>query len=114
MKDAKLLSIIFLVVLFGIEGCMPHRYWRESIDRMVGTKFDPQKERNEQTTSYYTRKSSKGDDFYYRVEAESGNKRYYILWSDSCRYSLLVNSNGTILSWRYEDVAYPRHDCFTY
>jgi hypothetical protein len=105
--------LILLICVMMVFGCQMHGVWKDAKDRMVGTKFDPAQERNQQTRSFYARYYPKGSKFYYRVDQEPPNLRYYIQWSPQCRYSLLVDPDGTILSWRYEDVKDPSWDCVT-
>lgn len=81
---------------------------------LVGTKFDPLKERNEQTRGLYTKylKAERIEGrFFYRVEHEPPNTRYYIQSGHACRYSLLVAPDNVIISWRYEGVQNPRWNC---
>jgi hypothetical protein len=98
-----------------VSGCSMHGIGKSSTDMYVGTKFDPTKVRNQQTRDLYTHSYNypKGGQFYYKVDQEPPNLRYYIKWSPKCRYSLLVDPDGTILSWRYEDVKDPGWDCVT-
>ena len=91
-----------------------HGVWKDSIDMLVGTKFDPKLDRNAQAGILYTRFYPKGDAFYYQVGHEPPNTRYYIKWmGDRCKYSLLVSPSDVILSWRYEGVKNPEWDCVT-
>jgi hypothetical protein len=105
--------LILLICVMMVPGCPMHGVWKDSVDRFVGTKFDPTLERNQQTTNFYTRRYPTGSQFYYKIGQEPPNLRYYIMWNVNCRYSLLVDPDGTILSWRYEDVKDPGWDCVT-
>ncbi|MDR1708731.1 MAG: hypothetical protein LBS70_03335 [Candidatus Accumulibacter sp.] len=87
-------------------GC--HGFWKEHKDELIGTKLDLSKELR------YSRGVGipQGEKFYYRIEQEPPNTRYYIRWSYHCRYSLLVAPDNTILSWRFDDTEDPEWSCF--
>jgi hypothetical protein len=106
-------AILLLIGVIGLSGCFPHQVWKDANDKYVGTKFDPASARNSETRDLYTQSYNytKEGVFYYQVVQEPPNLRYYIKWSWKCRYSLLVAPDGTILSWRYEDVREPS-DCY--
>ncbi|THF62816.1 hypothetical protein E6C76_16220 [Pseudothauera nasutitermitis] len=110
MKIKRGISIsLTLACFFMVSGCY-HGYWKESKDRLIGTKFDPNEIRNE-TGDVYRAFVPKGEAIYYRVDQEPPNTRYFIKWTSHCRYSLLVDPNGTILSWRFEDTESPSRSC---
>jgi hypothetical protein len=86
----------------AIPGIGP--YASEVVERFVGTQFknpiDP--ERNVSTGSFYSR-VYKGGEWIYRTEPEGLGTRYYIrFYYDRCKYSLYVDQNDTIRSWRDE------------
>ncbi len=103
-----LISLV-LACFFIVAGCY-HSYWKESRDSLIGTKFDPNKSLSE-IGSRYRYYIPKEEAIYYRVDQEAPNTRYFIEWTPHCRYSLLVDPNGTILSWRFEDTERPSRSC---
>lgn len=111
LRVSGVLFLLGICIFFG--GCSMHGAWRDTRDMFVGTKFDPDKNLNVQAKSYYRRFVPAGGRLYYRMDFEPPNIRYYIQWSQSCRYSLLVSPDSTIISWRYEDVNNPSRDCVT-
>ncbi len=102
-----LISLV-LACFFIVSGC--HSYWKESKDRLIGTKFDPSENRDE-TGGGYRFFVPKGEAIYYRIDQEPPNTRYFIKWNSHCRYSLLVDPNDTILSWRFEETKDPSRAC---
>jgi hypothetical protein len=105
----KIATLLIGVIFFS--GCSTHQAWVNGKNIMVGTSFDPADD-NKAYWHYY-RDKKRGNLFYYKVEQEPPNVRYYINWTgaDRCRYSLLVSPGGIILSWRYEDAKDPWWDC---
>lgn len=86
----------------AIPGLGPHA--SEVVDRFIGLRFtnpaDP--ERNPDNRQRYTR-VGKGEPWLTRVENEGPGKRYYIRFDyERCKYSLYVDENDVIRSWRDE------------
>jgi hypothetical protein len=107
----------FLLALFVFAaGCAPiptdcswltaryHGFWLVDKHSLIGTRFDP---------SNKVRYSNlpQGRKHLYHIEQKSPNTRYYIQWQTNCRYSLLVDPDSTILSWRFEDTEDPCRSC---
>jgi hypothetical protein len=111
----KLSFVVFFLLSLLVEGCVSHRGWVENKNIMIGTKFDPSSNLNKETLGHYTNNVSKGQKFYYRVESESPNVRYFFqMLNPGCRYSLLVAPDSMILSWRFEEVKDSDHSCVVY
>lgn len=86
----------------AIPGIGP--YASQVVERFVGTQFKNSidSERNSATGSFYSR-VHKGGEWIYRTEPEGSGTRYYIrFYYERCKYSLYVDQNDTIRSWRDE------------
>ena len=106
MKHAKHGGIAVLVSLAmtacAIPGIGP--YASEDVERFIGLRFtnpaDP--ERNPDNRQFYSM-VGKGETWLYRTETEGSGKRYYIRFDyERCKYSLYVDENDVIRSWRDE------------
>lgn len=90
----------------------------DRLNSFVGKKFTNPTEpaRTPETNISYTVTGRNEPIFFYRAEAEGVNKRYYISTGSTpqhpCRYSLLVNPDDVILSWRNEGSKNVDH-CYT-
>lgn len=110
----KSFFIILLSFFLLTEGCVSHSMWVEDRDTLIGTKFDPNSERNEKGNIFsygFDGMNKAPKSGYYRMDQKPPNTRYYIRWTNHCRYSLLVAPDGTILSWRFEDTKDPEQAC---
>jgi len=105
MKKLIILSIGAALLLLGacaIPGVGP--YASQVVDRFIGTAYsnpnDP--ERNPSTGSFYGH-GHKGGVWLYRTEREGPGTRYFIrYYYERCKYSLYVDENDIIRSWRDE------------
>lgn len=98
-------GFFFLGGCYGFLVLDRHAFWKESRDKLIGTKFNQDVNRTETGDLYtpgFNPKSKLPRSGAYKVEDEGPNKRYFIRWTNYCSYSLLVDSNGTIVSWRFE------------
>ncbi|THF62815.1 hypothetical protein E6C76_16215 [Pseudothauera nasutitermitis] len=114
MKRLNFSMTVAMLSIFCV-GCVSHSMWVDERDKMVGTKFDPSWNVGMARIGVMNRyKASVHQDdevAYYRMDQESPNIRYFIQWTPHCRYSLLVDPNGTILSWRFEATKDPGRSC---
>jgi hypothetical protein len=84
----------------AIPGVGP--YASEVVDLFIGTRFTNPSEpkRNPAVGSFYAR-VAKGRAWLYRTESEGTGIRYYIFFDyERCKYSLYVDENDIIRSWR--------------
>lgn len=96
-------SYAFILIL---SGCLSgHANWAYIQDDMVGTNLNrhywpPLCESNCLSSLWSAAADNKNkfDD----VVADGANTRYYVTWLPGCQYSVLVDPEGIILSWRYE------------
>lgn len=100
MKNLVISSVCAALLLSAcaIPGFGP--YAAESVGRFIGTKFtnpiDPQRAANGGLYGH-------GGTWLYRTEPEGSGKRYYIRFDyERCKYSLYVDQNDIIRSWRDE------------
>lgn len=96
----KKISLLIIVALYG---CAPsHSGWRAGMDGAVGRNFEVLL--SQRCRPDCTRLWSPGNDdkTVERVIEEPSGYRNYIYWGKSCKYSLLVSREGTVISWRYE------------
>jgi len=100
MGNLKILPAFaaLLLTACAIPGFGP--YAAESVDRFIGTKFtnpiDPQRAANGGLYGH-------GRTWLYRTEPEGSGTRYYIrFYYERCKYSLYVDENDIIRSWRDE------------
>jgi len=104
MKKLTILSIGALLLLLGacaIPGFGP--YASQVVDTFINSRFttpgDPQRAA---TGSLYS-KVAEGQTWLYRTEREDAGTRYYIRYHyERCKYSLYVDENDIIRSWRDE------------
>ena len=105
VKPVHVLAVA-AILLSSACGIIPGTgfYAAEVVDRFVNTKFtnsiDP--ERNPATGSFYGH-GHKGGIWLYRTEREGPGTRHYIrYYYERCKYSLYVDENDIIRSWRDE------------
>lgn len=104
MKHIIFFPALFTLILSAcaIPGIGP--YASDVVDLFVGTRFtNPNKpDRNPVVGSLYTH-VHKGGEWIYRTEPEGSGTRYYIrFYYERCKYSLYVDQNDIIRSWRDE------------
>jgi hypothetical protein len=96
---------LFAVLLLGacaIPGVGP--YASQVVDLFIGTRFTNPHEpkRNSASGSFYGN-VYKGGTWIYRTDQEGPGIRYYIrFYYERCKYSLYVDENDIIRSWRDE------------
>lgn len=131
MKRWLIYSCTLAVCVVGLIGCSLPTV-EEDLNQFIGKKFTnpprpekrwvqvKDKDGRELTVIHSSYNSILGNRYkwvgqydeplYYKKEAEGPNTRYYIsAWGSlrtDCRYSLLVNPDDIILSWRNEG---PKH-----
>ncbi len=103
MKTAVALAAL---ILLGACGVIPGTgfYASQVVDLFVGTRFTNPHEpkRNSATGSFYGN-VYKGGTWIYRTDQEGPGTRYYIRFDyERCKYSLYVDENDVIRSWRDE------------
>jgi hypothetical protein len=104
MKKLNILSFCVALLLLGacaIPGLGP--YASQVVDTFINTRFtslgDPQRTA---TGSLYS-KVAEGQTWLYLTEREGAGTRYYIrYYYERCKYSLYVDENDIIRSWRDE------------
>lgn len=104
MKNTVVSSVCAALLLnaCAIPGLGPHA--SQYADLFIGTKFTNHHEpiRNPATGSFYGN-VYKGGEWIYRTEPEGTGTRYYIrFYYERCKYSLYVDQNDIIRSWRDE------------
>lgn len=113
MKKLNILSFCAALLLLGacaIPGLGP--YASQVVDTFINTRFttpgDPQRTA---TGSLYS-KVAEGQTWLYRTEREGAGTRFYIRFDyDRCKYSLFVDENDIIRSWRDEGGQSPMNSC---
>ncbi|WP_157077208.1 hypothetical protein [Curvibacter delicatus] len=105
-------SVVGAILVFCLSACVGMA--ADRLDTFVGTKFtnpDPRDTtRNAQTKNLYTRMGS-NDSFIYKEERVGLSRRVYISFFKHCRYSLLIDENDIIQSWRDEGGPVHMRDC---
>ncbi len=103
MRNKFVTSVCVCAVLAGcaIPGFGP--YASDIVDRFIGTKFTNQKNPrvNSPARGHYS-SVAQGEEWLYRTEKEGSGMRYYIRYYTPCKYSLYVDENDIIRSWRDE------------
>jgi hypothetical protein len=101
----KILYVVAGTALLALTGCgvIPGTgmYAGELVNRYLNTKFtdpvDPQRHPSSRGVYGY------GNGWLYRTEREGPGTRYYIRFDyERCKYSLYVDENDIIRSWRDE------------
>ncbi|CRM08894.1 hypothetical protein [Pseudomonas sp. 52 E 6] len=98
---------LVFVALALLAGCAPsHSAWVSSRDGSNGTPMDSH------IRTICSQSPGKCSDSFWspvnqnrvfdRVVEEGQGKRYYITWIRDCRYSVWVDENRVVKSWRYE------------
>ena len=105
VKPVHVLAVA-TVLLSSACGIIPGTgfYAAEVVDRFVKTKFTNSIEpkRNPSTGSFYGN-VYRGGTWLYRTEPEGPGTRHYIrYYYERCKYSLYVDENDIIRSWRDE------------
>ena len=105
VKPVHVLAVA-TVLLSSACGIIPGTgfYAAEVVDRFVNTKFTNSIEpkRNPATGSFYGN-VYRGGTWLYRTEPEGPGTRHYIrYYYERCKYSLYVDENDIIRSWRDE------------
>ncbi len=102
-------SIVLIAVILGLTACVGIA--ADSLDSFVGTRFtssDPRRpDLNPQVRNAYYR----GHGGIYKEEPEGKGRRVYINYFRHCRYSLLIDENDIIQSWRDEGGPVHMRDC---
>jgi hypothetical protein len=96
---------LFFVLLIGIafNGCaLPTA--SDDLNGFIGKKFTNKKyPQFNQNGNLYSRAATNSKwDWLYKIEKDGLYTRYYINFFKHCRYSLLVNTDDVIISWRDE------------
>lgn len=107
--------IMTTVLLVSLTACQSRTLgfvngWEYDMNRLIDTTYDPA------TIAVYRELSGAANRSYaywrttnpYKVidkvvDEDTSNKRYYITWYKGCEYSLLVDKQGKIIAWRYEN-----------
>ena len=86
----------------AIPGLGP--YASQYADLFIGTRFtNPQEPKRNLATGGFYGNVYKGGEWMYRTEPEGSGKRHYIRFDyERCKYSLYVDQNDIIRSWRDE------------
>jgi len=113
----KLVYVAAMTAFFSLSACgvIPGTgtYASQFADLFVGTRFtNPnQPERNPVVGSFYT-KVAKGEIGLYRTEREgAGTRHFFRYYYERCKYSLYVDENDIIRSWRDEGGQSPMNSC---
>jgi hypothetical protein len=96
-----LACVALLMGACAIPGVGP--YASEDVDRFMNTRFTtPGNPKRTATGSLYSN-VAQGQTWLYRTEREGAGTRYFILYYyERCKYSLYVDENDIIRSWRDE------------
>ena len=113
MKKLTILSIGALLLLLG--ACaIPEfgPYASQVVDLWINTRFTtPGNPKRTANGSLYSN-VAQGETWLYRTEREGAGTRYYIRFDyDRCKYSLYVDENDIIRSWRDEGGQSPMNSC---
>lgn len=100
------MCLISFLLIFFLYGCLPLRSaWEGDKNQFISKKLDLDLVLEE--GSY----GAKYGSYFFGwntnmkfdlVEAEGDNTRYYITYGGPCKYSILLDENNVMLSWRYE------------
>lgn len=102
-----------LLLIFFIYGCLPYRSaWESSLSQFVGNeiyldKIFEEKSYIEYGRYFYNKNVYKGSGKwgkrgFDKIVNEDIGVRYYITYGNVCKYSILIDENNVMLSWRYE------------
>lgn len=103
MRNRKILSACTVLLLgaCAIPGFGP--FAAEVVDRFVNTKFSNIVEPKRTSTGSLYSHVARGEPWIYHTEQEGSGKRYFIRFDyEHCKYSLYVDENDIIRSWRDE------------
>ncbi len=97
------MPLILALVLLLLTGCAPsYSGWEGLMSSNVGKTFYPQEEFiNTQGKRFFA-----GDNSNKKIdlaEQEGVGTRYHITWKARCKYSILVDGRGIVISWRLEN-----------
>lgn len=96
----------------AIPGIWP--YTSDDVEKFIGAEFtnDVNQKINPEANDFCSL-VAKGSTWLYDARKESGGIRYYIrYYPKKCWYSLLVNDNNVIISWRDEGGSSHMNKCF--
>lgn len=94
----------FAVIL--LHGCISPRFmWEAGRDNFINKELEPglilqRGSYGAKHGSYFF--NAFADRKFDKFEQEGANTRYYITYGGSCKYSILLDENNVMLSWRYE------------
>ncbi len=92
----------FMLSFFMLAGCAPsYSGWEGLMSSNIGKQFYPQEEfLNANGKNFFAGANDVREiDSVYQ---EGDDTRYYLTWKACCKYSILVDAQGTIISWRRE------------
>lgn len=115
MKKPYVLLTSSALFLLGACGIIPGTgfYASEVVDSFLNTRFTNTKKphQNEATRSTYSNEAQ-GEPWFYRKEPEGQGTRYFFrFYYERCKYSLYVDENDIIRSWRDEGGSDPMNRC---
>lgn len=98
--------MISLFVIVFLHGCISPRFmWEAGREKFINKELDPElvlkrgaygaKHGSHFFNAFAERKFDK-------IQKEGVNTRYYITYGGPCKYSILLDENNVMLSWRYE------------
>jgi hypothetical protein len=104
MRGLNVTTAFAILLLSGCALPLVGPFAVDDVERFIGTKFTNPLEakRNPATGSFYGN-VYRGGTWLYRTEREGPGTRYYIrYYYERCKYSLYVDENDIIRSWRDE------------
>lgn len=115
MKKHYVLLTSSALLLVGACGIIPGTgfYASEVVDKYLNTRFTNPKhpQRNAATGNTYSNEAQ-GQPWFYRKEPEGQGIRYFFRFDyERCKYSLYVDENDIIRSWRDEGGSDPMNRC---
>ena len=98
--------MISLFAIVFLHGCISPRFmWEAGREKFINKELDPElvlkrggygaKHGSHFFNAFAERKFDK-------IQKEGVNTRYYITYGGPCKYSILLDKNNIMLSWRYE------------
>lgn len=94
----KVVALLFFVAT-GLVGCAPsHSGWEDELNSVIGDAFDKHYKISNGPFWSPVNDNKVAD----KIVDEQTWKRYYLTWVRQCKYSVLVDDDGIIRSWRYE------------
>lgn len=111
---ARKISMVAIMTL--LVGCFYRAGWEGDRNKFVGLKLDPELIL---VDGYYAPLDFINYFFHWssgrkfdRAEPEGGGTRYYITYGGECRYSIFLDGDNVMRSWRYETSN--RSQCIVY